>query len=487
MQTNNMQPRNNITINKILLSETGTYNDIGPRSFRANVDLDSIATMQEVTQDGSFITASTIAGVAGGILRPSAEMEGVATIANGWGQSRYRFMMEVAVRQGPGAVTLHILSGYTDHNEGIGSRSIDPNMRLYINGGVKVSQSTAMTPTGNQVYSRPIESYQLLTGSYAPTFGQNDNTTQALRPEDVFCSMSKSMLGGGQVNDYRTGFALGAKKSRRSNNLAPSHLAATLKAHFTATSASDDTVSDYPAIMEDARGTVREETVSGDTFLAMLHRNTGFKTESFITYGELLNLDPDLHHRVVVSHLGTTHRSEVHRTGQSEYWTTSTQETMMATIITQSVPSMMMELLLPKVSWWATNQTMDGSIDIRILAHAGFSDAVDMTPQIQRFIERLRNELLRDISRNNQVGFTLKVAADIMGDISTSVSLNGYPFVDYNTAVFCDALYSPMITNQAGGLDRMAHAVNDLAESIGVRYNDNNNQGVIVNAAGSSI
>lgn len=487
-----MQQQNSrVVIEKILLTETGTYNNMELRSLRANVDLEGISAMQEVTQNGQYITAATIAGVAGGILRPSSESEGTAVISNGWGQSRFRFMMEVTVQQAPGAITRHILSGYTDHADVSFKNTIDPRMRLFINGGVKINQSVAMTPTGNQTFSRPIESYQLLTGNYAPSFGQQGSgiVTQSMRPEDVFCSMSKSMLGTANVQDYRSSFALGAKKSRRSNALAPSHLAATLKAHTTVTAAEENDSYDYSTLMEQARGIVVEDSVAGDAFLSMLQRQTGFKDESFITYGELLALDHGLDDRVVVSYLGNTYRNDVHHAGQSEHWHVVSQETTVATIISQSVPAMMMELLLPQVSFRATNQTMDGSFDIRILGHAGFSNAVDMTPQLQRLIDRIRLELLRDISRNNMIGVNLTVYADIMGDVKVSVSLNNAPFIDYVTPVFCDSLFSPVLTNVAGGLDRMAHAVGDLAESLGVHYQTgtDNNQGVIVNATGSLI
>lgn len=484
-----MRQNRNITIEKLFLTETGTYNDMPYRPLKANADLESIRNMQEVTQGGMYITPATVAGVAGGILRPSSEIEGISTIANGWGNARFRFMMEVVVNQGPGTTTRHILSGYTDHHDVSFRKTLDPNMRLYINGGVKINQSMATTPTGNQVYTRPIESYQLLTGSYAPSWNQQGGgiITQSMRPEDVFCSISKSILGN-NVTDYRSSFAMNAKKSRRSNNLAPTHLATTLKAHTSATAAAHDTTDDFQTLMENARGFVIEDTVGSDDFLSFLGRNSSFNDESSISYSELLSMDPTLEGRVLVSELGQTYRNDVHRTGQTEYWTSSTQETVIATILSQSIPAMMSELLLPKVSFWATNQTMDGSYDVRILSHAGFSTAMDMTPQLITFMDRIRTELLRDITRNNQIGINITVDADIMGDIKVSVSMNNNPTVDYNTPVFCDALFSSVITNTPNGLDRMASAVGDIAENLSVQYSDNqNNQGVIENAAGSLI
>ena len=471
-----------MNITRLLFVETGTYNDMALRPYNTHVTGDVVSAMQEATQGGHHIQPSNLAGVAESVMRPATQAQGMVDIAHGWAEPRLRFVMEITYPGFAGGEEVQYLTGYTDH-VGVsalnGTAHLDPRMRLYINNSIRTRRVVEMTPLGRVARQTVSDASHVLFGQYSPGFGNMHAVTHVMRPEDVFKSIEGTpyRASGAEMFDTRTTFAEGIKKSRRSNGVATDYLSRVMTAHRNAVEGSDHS-EDLSKIMGSAQGLVRESLVSQDAALQQFQRHADFSESNSITYGELQVLCPHLDHVTHVTRPGgvyqTAQTGQVHQRGLSEHWNGTNNETIMATILSQSVPGILMDLMLTKVGIHATNQTLDGSYHVQITDARGFAEGLDLTPYLQRFRERLTHEILIGLTQNNLIDIQIQGVFDLLGESNIQISVAGGPFVPFCAPSFADALWAPVLTNNAQTLQVLAHDINSLAENLSVDFSPAN-------------
>lgn len=464
----------NMVVTRLILAETGTYNDMALRPFQSNVNGEVVRQMQEATRGGTMLQPSNLAGLAGSVVRPSSEAQGVVSIEQGWSAPRFRFMMEVRHTPFAGGETVQYLTGYTDHVGVSHGGHLDPNMRLYFNNSIMTRVVTEYTPAGHINRQTVSDASHIITGNYAPDFNTMHRTAHTMRPEDVFGTMNTFRLRDviddpNDLFDTRTTFAQGTmKKSRRSNGAAPTYLSR-LMSTWGNTLAGADTNASEGEIYARAAGDVREGLISQDTFLNVLQMNTSLQEGSSITYNELNMISPGLDDRTqVIMSTGAVRTTTLqnHHVGQTEHWGGTTNETIVATIMAHSVPAIMMDLMLTKVAFMVTNQTLNGQYDVSILGMASFAEGIDLTPYGNAFQSRLINEVMVDLTQNNMIGVQIQGQVDVLGESRFSISFNGGPFIEYAVPSFADALMAPIITNNADNLRILASDVEALADNL---------------------
>tara|TARA_B100000929_G_scaffold267488_2_gene235741 strand:- start:1910 stop:3424 length:1515 start_codon:yes stop_codon:yes gene_type:complete len=477
------QPQQKVEIVKALFKESGTYNDMTVRPFHTdfqsqNVDLLNI--FNEATHGGSSISAGNLSGIANEFLRPTAVGQGTVNIDNGWAAPRLRFLIEVAYYDFDGSLTMRkIVQGYTNHI-GIGHNgAVDPNMVLYFNNVITLRNSYIATEHGQSLRTAVGEASHLLRGDYKvdQAFGVSQpNMTWLMRPQDVFNSMGRSALAGNEdVLDLRLAFSDSpVKKSSRKNSSAPHYVSGVLKGFRDVHTFGADS-EDLPDVMAEAAGTVKDQDLGKDRFFHDLTtQTTSFPEGGSVTYGEMQGVFPEFDHRAVVVLNSQVSRQqqpyEHHQVGQTEHWKGSNNETIWSTILAQSVPSVMMDLMITRIAFMATNQTLDGQVDVRIGDVGTFAEGVDMTPYIDYFVTRLKSEVIAGISQNNHIDFYLTMMADIMGETRITISIAGGPNIDFAAPSFCDALFAPVLTTSQQHIDTVAHDIQSLASGIGTQH-----------------
>jgi hypothetical protein len=199
-------------------------------------------------------------------------------------------------------------------------------------------------------------------------------------------------------------------------------------------------------VLDKARGNAAEGLIAKDPFLLSISSFSGNGISNTFTFRDLMNMDPDVERVTVVTLLSPTTSSTTHRTGQTADWGSSDITTSTATILSQSIPSMLMDLALTRVVFKATNRTMNGMPFVTIIDAQGFSSG-DLSQSLQAFTTRLETEILRDISYDNTIDYAIEMNIDLLGETWISLSLNGEPNTDYVTPSFCDALMVPVITS----------------------------------------
>jgi len=443
---------------ELLMVESGTYNDQVLRPYTANADPQRVMQLVETTFNGRNFSPSNLAGIAGQILLPSAQNCGVVPISNGWGNSRFRFLMRVECGGAFGNDTVYILTGYTDHADASFSGLLDPGMRLFFNNMIAMNVITEMTPMG------PVERLRLANASHILSDTFNNNLT-ALRPEDVFSNLSAAMYGS--PTDYRTNFRMGNKLSRRNNGSAPTYLGNTLNAYRQATSGAEP-YDDLASTMSNASGLVRESTVTSVTPLFILSNATQWNTTNYITYQELINLSPTVDN---VTHIqfAKTMLNPVPVRGSTEYLHGVTPETIAVSTLSQAVPALMMDCVLTSVWFTITNDTIGGYPEFVYGNAAGFSN-VDLEPFLQAFQDRFVAEIYNDLTRGNQIVVSLEVNIDVRGDAFFSINFDNNGPVDYAVPTFADAILAPVLTNDTADLANLSNTISHLSDQLTYAY-----------------
>jgi len=476
MEQNQTQRR--ISVRRLLLVETGTYNDPVFRPYQSNLDMTGLRAFQEMAGGEIRVSPTALAGIAGQIIQPVTQPTGRAGIVNGWTERRFRFMMEVETMTGNQfgqSTTIEVVTGFTDHPGAIVSRNaagnvaLDPNMRLYINNIIMVNQATMTDQTGVHNEFRVSDASHVLAPPAAVGMGLNGNDITLMRPMDVFGSMSASRIGG-QIQDLRSNFAANSiHKSRRSNNVASEYLARSVNTLAMAEADMRDYEDpDDMMLFSKARKLATEQLISNDQFLTFLETKTSYSQLRSIAYGELLGHFPELDSKTGVSFIAQEvkrSRLPMAQRGDSEVWESCGPETLAAQVLCNSVPSIMLDNMLTRFAFTLTNATLGGQPRLEFTDFDSFSN-IDMRPYIQRTIERIIGEVFPDVTHNGAIPVFARMVVDVLGETRVEISYNGGPLTPYTLASFADANFSPIVTNHQGLIGQIATDIRELVGSL---------------------
>src|SRR5690606_1787817 len=92
------------------------------------------------------------------------------------------------------------------------------------------------------------------------------------------------------------------------------------------------------------------------------------------------------------------------------------------TIIANAVPALMMENYITEIRLHATNHTVNGQFHVDVFEHASPTRA-NITQFINAFVNRLKTEVLNDITFGNQQSLILDLKMSVFGDSYISVAI----------------------------------------------------------------
>lgn len=481
-----------IKVLALQMFETGVYNDMVIRPYSSTLDGSAVHAFQETTLGGSRLTPDALAGVAGQIVRPTAQALGRANVVNGWDTRRLRFMLAIEQQDFAGASQIQYLTGYTDEVGVSHSRALNPNMRLYFNSSVLTRRVMMQTAYGPQYMQNVNTATQLLRGGYSPSFNGFEtglNAVEAsMRPFDVFTILQSAQAdpyGHFSKYDLRSTFAEGIKKNSYKNNSAPTYLSGMfteLEKGYAAADSADDVQSVYSRIIDGQRS----EVLYNDPFLSAAARQTSFLEGGSITYGELCALCPGIDDIVDVHVFGDVQRTGTNFREHSEHWHGSNNETVLATILSHSVPAAMVDLMLTKVGFTATNRTLNGALEVKISGAQTFAEGLDLSPYLQAFLVKLEGEVFRDLTLNGIIDFYVDCVFSLVGDSVINISVAGGPVTPFRIPSFCDATFAPVVTNSIDSVAYLAHDIEALSTNTTTRAVGSHFSGVYDPTQGTS-
>lgn len=485
----NPQFPSKLAVKRLMMMQTGTYNDMMRRPYHLTGDTSLMNRLHDDTLGGTQIDRSHVAAVAGAMLRPAAQTNQHAAIDNGWGTSRFLFFMSVIVNNGLTQSEEYILSGYTDACDWSSGGDLPPEMKFYVDNVITVR--LAQTSLGAQ--AMPVNVSQVLRGNWnqpnqtwnapVPSIGQPASLPNdfSMRPSDVASLHATSELvhmgsqGMADIRHTPSTFYDGNKLSSIDNNMPSAYLSKALIAE-TARSVSDPyemLAGEGFSSSNPGLGVVRDANWSANPLLNILSKNTMLTQvgAGFFSWRELKMLDPNVvsDSITMVIPLSQNNIQRVHRQGQTEFWTSATNETVAATILAQSVPALMGRLLLTRVAFSVTNCTLDGQPAFQWVPGVGgqgFYETMNMAPALNVFQMQFIHEIFSAITQNGLYAVNLTVDARLTGDLWVSIAMNGQHPVDYVAPLYAGQLFSPVMTSDYNHLQGMANDLMGIASQI---------------------
>jgi hypothetical protein len=466
--------RNNVQLRfaKLTMAETGTYNDIMLRPYNVQMDGTMInnITNRVATLGGGKVSGAMLAGIASEAIAPSSEYSYQIAIPNGWGQKRIRFVLEVHCHFGVGSDMIYYFQGYTDFpGVNLATKHIAPEMVFVINSLLGVTRAMVPGPTGMSVRDIVTESSQVLSDPHWQSISQGSMLT--MRPQDVFTGMQGAYIQQGfsymnknNFQDARNVLRSEPVRSNRLNNMPGSYMAKVIDGYTTAQELSGFGQGDAD-ILSRSIEQVYESPLMENPFLRALSNIRGMSQMSNrFLFSDLMAIDPGVAANINFAVVGQTQMVGVHQAGSSEFWNGTNRETIVATLLSHSVPAIMMDLLLNRTIFQATNHTIDGHVEITMVDAKSLS-SIDVR-NVNMFQARLEREVLYDISFGNQESYMINMRVDLFGETEIVVSLGSGPMIKYVTPSFCDNLYAPVVTGSAEQFQGVCHDFESLVNNI---------------------
>lgn len=471
-------------LKRLSLVETGTYDDQYFKPYQLIPSQQDLVEFQELAYGNTRVSSVGMAGLAGRMLEPRAQASGAVGIANGWGTRRCRFLMEIQFPTGLGNYITEYVTGHTDYVGAsmMGRRAtLDGGMLFSVNNTVSVRNTMNRSGgTGTFMSSTILDSSHVISpvmrDSSSMLTGLSNPVVSLLRPQDIIGPMQTMSLPGDTTDTRNMMIGLSVKKSRRSNGLPTEYLARAINA--VAASEELQTLQVEGAQNSDvysgtrARDELREPLATRDYFLRMLNTQTSFKYERSFTFKELCGLFPNADDIFTFSPRGQLVQKDFFEAvrGGTQSMADCGPVTMVATKLSTALPAIMIDLLLSEINFEVTNETMGDRPYIKINGHQSFAD-VDTSPYVHAFMERLEREIIPDITNNGNMSIKAFIYVDVLGDTNMKISFAGSPITPYCIPSFSDALFNPIISDDASLASAISHDISNMANMLGTTSN----------------
>lgn len=474
-----------LTITKFIIRDSGTYQDMYRRSYVTHMDgvnYDNIINRineASMGRTGSVISPSLISGVVSNILQPSAVPSSNIVVPNGWSERRLQFILEVEFSTVTNNTCLYYFQGYTDHAGITSNGAIDPNMTFYLNSYIRVNRVKMHGVNGTYYSDMITESAHVING-VMQTDEDGYPSNYIMRPTDVFTGMQSSYLssdynhdnpdGGSDIFDTRINNN-DPVKGDRSNSIPVNYVAKLLGTYQSAHQLTEFGQSQENMI-DRCRHLTNEPYLSENPFIRAIMNIKGHPEGISFNYSNLEEMSD--HVSSVTNYITSGTTGKIHGTHNKEnysYWNSSDRETVVANVLSNAVPSLMMDLLITNINFITTNHDSNGAVSTVIRGYNSLTNA-DLTNNLEVFKLKLEKELLYDLTFGNQDTFIVEMEIDLYGDTSVSIQLNSGQQVTFSTPSFCDALLTPTITNNKTSFNNLVNDFETLFNGLPGVNND---------------
>ncbi len=443
----NRNPKS-IRIAELFIQQTGTYSNQYFRPYVSYMDgqqLNQIISRVEQMGPGAAINSNVFSGLTSNLVSPSAQVAGEVPIPNGWGETRARFILVVYVEFSTGNPIRYYIQGFTDYLGYSRAGNIDPNLTFFINSITAVSSIPVMTPVGMMEQNKVIES-DLVVNDLSTGQNMYSQSKFLVRPSDIFNGIQVSDINqiDPSLMDRRSLLTMEPKSSNRLNNVPAEYISKIIDSYNRGRYLTDYGQSETD-ILSQAKSMILEESTSMNPFIAAISNMKGVQTTKIFQYSDLLRLDPNTDNVTKINWISDRNIGELHQAGQTEYLHGADRTTVVASSLALSIPALMMEYLLSNVTIQATNNTLNGAIEILLIPGRSLTNA-DTPQHYEAFKHRLLMEVINDFTWNNQTAFAMYVTCDLFGDTKVELSLDGGPLTPYVFPSFSDSLYTNVIT-----------------------------------------
>ena len=465
-----------VTVVRMLLQETGTYQDQFVRPYMANIQNEGVlnSILGVIEQTNYRPTEGAFNALASDVLqiKPQVGARDAVIVPNGWGERRMRFMLEICEKSiGLGNEVYHtFVQGFTSHfGVSIVGNHCDPNMQFYPNSFVRMHKYVHMTPHGPQETYRVVNSGQIVNGILT-LHNELGLQVDYFRPTDILAGVQRMQdrdLISSDVTDGRSR-NIGGLNTAFSNfhNNTPSNYLSRL---LTPLAQSSQTVGYGPGhttFVDTAvtNAMAKEPTPHDSPFMDFMMRELGPQSTACFTARELEQVAPNLQRAVFYKPVSNQFVGALAERGNSGTWNNSAQETIIAAKIMNTIPGLMWEHFIGVVSFTLSNKLGYN----QPLQYSNLYPIIPNLPasRIQHFVSILQEQLFLDVSMNNNICFEVNVNASSIGDIMIGVAVNGQSPVWYTAPAFGSGILNPMYTRDTQSYNDMVSGVSNLAQCL---------------------
>ncbi len=471
-----------IRIVKLIVVRSGTYNPMFYRPYQTHFNADIADNLgrriHETDMGTGGATTSLMAGIANQIMMPTHQHEGMIPITNGWDTVRGRFNMVVEIITETGQPFYYHIQGYTDHYDLSIHGTPDPEMLFYVNSYVKICRSTIAGPTGLQTHDIVTESAQVINGRLVSTLSNMD--VYGLRPTEIFSVLQGETVShrlhqnyggshemGTGVFDNRHRLSGRVVPSGRSNNL-PANILSRVVDNYQVSHTLDQFGHNTEDVLLRAKGYVQEGGLVENVFFRQLASIEGIPETAHFKLKHLLAIDPNALNSAVSSFvvLDSNALREINTAGQSEVWHRPNDiGAWVSTVLINAVPTIMLELMITKVQFRATNYDA-GSRNTVMFEMARDLLGRDMSTSLHAFERRFVHEIMHDLTHQNQELYSLFMSVDLMGDTVIDIAYGSLPMTRYVAPSFCDSLMTPVMTTNVNNLFNTASDFRQILDTV---------------------
>lgn len=458
---------NNVTIKRLLLIPTKKrYEDIAQRAYNLNCNTRNLDGLSNLLDNNNVMRSNGVSDIdvvsfSPELLNLNPMISGVAKIPNGWQTQRLRFLLETESHIGTMIISSFI-QGFSEYHDPSLTGLIDPNMVFFINSITNIKKF--IDPTNGIVSCTPYNSYNVITD----VNGENSieslerNMDVVTRPSDVMSDIvinDRYGVSNGMVNNVVTDFnRIRAGKfiaSRRNNNNPLSYLSKSLSAMIASSKdISGDIGYDVSDTVEKAAIIAGEPRMDTCALLSAISNITGEITVTTFTLNILSMIDPGLENSGKVKLIDNNLIIPTYQTFLDSEDTASaiqpTEINLKSCLISNSVPSIMLDNLLTDIGFSVSNST--GEPIILVTTANSFIEGIDITKYVESFKYRFMTTVLPLLTNQNLTLIELHVTCDILGDINIGLNIDNTGLRVYRFPTFADSLYSPVINNNNGAV-----------------------------------
>lgn len=483
-----MQRRQNVfKINQLFLIATRTYKPVYNRSYTLKANNHILNRLTDLAhRHGSSnikITEADIATDIPEVVDLNPLVVGESFIPNGWETERMMFLLECE-HQINGLTVVSYIQGFTEFHDPSYRDSIDENMLFYINSISQITKS--YNPVTGQLNINPYNMFNIIRDiSGKVTYEVERNNLKTIRPNDILSGLYLDMkynTEGERITNINNEISpLNVFSSKRTNNNPMEYISSTLN-HYREAKINSGTSWSTTAlnVVSDSIRFSKEYELTEHPFLMAIKDLTGILVPTEFTLNTLMSLDEH-----IVSKIKKFNRdilpsqrdlSTILDSDITQDTLQPTMENLKANFLATTIPSLMIECLIYQCDISISNTTNEPVV--YITNPMSLIGDIDMITFIEKLQIKIKNIILPKLTEKNQLHVEAFIHANIIGDISISLGLNGIPPTLYRFPTFADSLYSPVITNQL----QSEQVVNDFSNMLDATYGEvyedlsNNNQ-----------
>lgn len=465
----------NILLKSLYLIEQPGQSMQTYRPMQANFDTNAANSIQNMARAATspngtigVISEKAAARVAPTILRPSDAPMGNLLIDNGWATKRFLIYMDFECTSTMGTVHREVISAYTDHpGVSVQTKSIDPNMRCYVNNYMSYRTTQQHTPAGSRTMTQSITNAGIMANLKLEGAAPNSRST-GLRPSDAMASMSMLEFN---TDDLRSSITdTPTSLSDVNNSLVGHYLSTTLNAYNSVEQNEYDSYGSDSTRYSLVSQELTDDSLANSSFYNWIASFTDIAMTGYFTMGDIMSVFPMVEGHGVYKVNLLDNNSLDSLAGITTDWGVTSVEGRTLFGLTHSLPAILRKYMVRYYEFIVTDTTMTGVPAITpTAASIPFFKGLHDPAKASMMDEALMLDVVNQMLSNNIYGYHMKVRVNLFGNVTIDLSRNGgATWVPYTAPVFCDRLTSPLRAATESQAKTHAH---DIGTAINTVFN----------------